>query len=90
MPVRQIGALILAVLFPFVLDNTTEDEKILSDAGLKSDGTSLIQFLSRRSEDKIDPSQIKALITKLGDDNFTIREQASASLNAIGIAALAD
>ena len=90
MPVRQIGALILAVLFPFVLDNTTEDEKTLSDAGLKSDGTSLIQFLSRRSEDKIDPAQIKALITKLGDDNFTIREQASASLNAIGIAALAD
>jgi len=55
MPVRQLGALILAVLLPFALDNTTEDEKTLADAGLKSDGNSLIQFLARRSEDKFDP-----------------------------------
>ena len=55
MPVRQIGALMLAVLLPFALDNTTEDEKTLADAGLKSDGNSLIQFLARRSEDKFDP-----------------------------------
>ena len=90
MPVRQLGALILAVLLPFALDNTTEDEKTLADAGLKSDGNSLIQFLARRSEDKFDPNQIKALIAKLGDDNFDTREQTSATLNAIGIAALPD
>jgi hypothetical protein len=76
------------VLLPFALDNTTEDEKTLADAGLKSDGNSLIQFLARRSEDKFDPIQIKALISKLGDDNFETREQTSATLNAIGIAAL--
>jgi len=90
MPVRQLGALILAVLLPFAIDNTTEDEKTVADAGLKSDGNSLIQFLARRSEDKADPIQIKALITKLGDDNFDIREQTSATLNAIGISALPD
>ncbi len=90
MPVRQLGALILAVLLSFAMDNATEDEKTLADAGLKSDGNSLIQFLARRSEDKVDPIQIKALITKLGDDNFDIREQTSATLNAIGIAALPD
>lgn len=90
MPIRQLGALILAVLLPFALENATEDEKTLADAGLKSDGHSLIQFLARRSEDKVDPIQIKALITKLGDDNFDTREQTSATLNAIGIAALPD
>jgi len=90
MPVRQLGALILAVLLSVAMDNTAEDEKTLTDAGLKSDGNSLIQFLARRSEDKVDPIQIKALITKLGDDNFDIREQTSATLNAIGIAALPD
>lgn len=90
MPVRQLGALILAVLLSFAMDNMMEDEKTLADAGLKSDGNSLIQFLARRSEDKVDPIQIKELITKLGDDNFDIREQTSATLNAIGIAALQD
>ena len=90
MPVRQLGALILAVLLPLAMDTIAEDEKTLADAGLKSDGSSLIQFLVQRSEDKIDAFQIKALIAKLGDDNFETREQTSATLNAIGIAALPD
>lgn len=88
MPVRQLGALILAVLLPLAMDTIAEDEKTLADAGLKSDGSSLIQFLVQRSEDKIDAIQIKALIAKLGDDNFETREQTSATLNAIGIAAV--
>ena len=90
MPVRQLGALILAVLLPLAMDTIAEDEKTLADAGLKSDGSSLIQFLVQRSEDKIDAIQIKALIAKLGDDNFETRELTSATLNAIGIAALPD
>ena len=53
MPVRQLGALILAVLLPLAMDTIAEDEKTLADAGLKSDGSSLIQFLVQRSEDKI-------------------------------------
>ncbi|MEI6773110.1 MAG: hypothetical protein WCL90_16270, partial [Planctomycetota bacterium] len=78
------------MLLPLAMDTIAEDEKTLADAGLKSDGSSLIQFLVQRSEDKIDAIQIKALIAKLGDDNFETREQTSATLNAIGIAALPD
>ena len=39
MPVRQLGALILAVLLPLAMDTIAEDEKTLADAGLKSDGS---------------------------------------------------
>ncbi len=90
MPIKQIAAFILAMVLPFALDTSTEDEKTLADAGLKSDGPSLLQLLARRSEDKPDPDNIKSLIKKLGDDNFEIREQASASLGAIGITAIAE
>lgn len=67
-----------------------EDEKVLASAGIPSDEKSLIDFLSRRSRETADKSQIKLLISKLGDDSFEERELASARLCALGMVALAD
>jgi HEAT repeat protein len=61
-----------------------EDEALLRAAGVPADGPALLDFFRSRTLDGTDGAQIKALVRQLGDDAFTVREQASRKLVAIG------
>jgi HEAT repeat protein len=57
------------------------DERRLKQAGVATDDAGLLQFFRKHSPDE---NAIRALIKKLGDDSFEVREQASADLTALG------
>lgn len=63
---------------------TVEDEALLKKAKLKTDGASLLEYLSKRTPVGADTAKIKKLIEQLGDDDFDAREKATAALIAIG------
>jgi hypothetical protein len=67
-------------------DTTAEDLKTLRDVGIAADGPALLDYFRKRTLPMGDPAKIKALILQLGDDDFATREQASASLAALGAA----
>jgi HEAT repeat protein len=58
-----------------------DDERILKQAGVATDDAGLLAFFrtSGPSED-----EIRALVKKLGDDSFEVREKASAALAGLG------
>src|SRR5207244_4193895 len=68
-------------------DTTAEDQKTLRDIGIGADGPALLDYFRKRTLPTADPKQIEALIRQLGDDEFTAREEAFASLAALGAAA---
>ena len=56
------------------------DEQLLKGAGVPTDGPGLIQYLRRRTLQDAAGDKIKTLIRQLGDDDFEVREKASAGL----------
>jgi outer membrane protein assembly factor BamB len=78
-----IVALALAVgaVRPADEDTRPDDERILKQAGVATDDAGLLAFFrtSGPSED-----EIRALVKKLGDDSFEVREKASAALAGLG------
>src|SRR5262249_51718939 len=69
--------------------NTAEEEKVLTDAKLASDGPSLLEFFRKRVLSAKQLERIDALIAQLGDEDFRHREHATAELKSLGTAALA-
>ena len=61
-----------------------EDEQILHAAEMPTDGPGLLDFLRKRSLADADHFRALALIRKLGDANYDVREQATASVRAMG------
>jgi HEAT repeat protein len=60
------------------------DEEALRTAGVGIDGPSLLQFFRNRTVTNTDRDAIAALVKQLGDDEFNVREKASAALIALG------
>jgi HEAT repeat protein len=56
------------------------DEELLKEAGISSDANDLIDFLSRRSPEEVNPARIERLIRQLGSDDFNQREAATKEL----------
>jgi hypothetical protein len=68
-------------------DTTAEDQKIVRDVGIGTDGTALLDYFRKRTLPMADPKKIEDLIRQLGDDEFTIREAAFSTLSTLGAAA---
>src|SRR5207245_10231452 len=64
-----------------------DQEKILQNAKIATDGASLIAYLKKQTLDDVKRAEIKALIHKLGDSSFEVREKAREDLVAQGDAA---
>jgi hypothetical protein len=74
---------------PPATPDTAEEEQILKDAKIASDGPSLLEFFRKRIVSARQLERIDALISRLGDEDFKVREQAAAELKGIGTPALA-
>jgi HEAT repeat protein len=61
-------------------EDLAEAEKIVSQAGLKTDSDSLLAFLRRRTLSDADRARLAATVRDLGDNSFAVRTQASADL----------
>src|SRR5262245_23611892 len=64
-----------------------EDEKVLTAAGVATDGPGLLQFLRKRLAAPDLKQRVAELIDQLGSNRFREREKASAALIAIGLPA---
>lgn len=71
-----------------VPDLAAADEKLLRQTKVDTSGRGLVSFLRSRTPDGDTLPKVKALIGKLGDDAFKVRERASAELIALGPIAL--
>jgi outer membrane protein assembly factor BamB/HEAT repeat protein len=65
-----------------------DDQHILQKAKVPSDGPELLEFFRKRTLVKADRKQLEALVRQLGDDEFAVREKASAALVKLGARAL--
>src|SRR5262245_16951679 len=87
-------AAILLALGPAAPDRAAEpdrvkaDEQLLKDARVASDGPALLEFFRKRTIDVADEAKMRALVRQLGDDDFDVRESASAQLTALGAVAV--
>ncbi len=86
------AALLLAVAVsraePPAVPDIADDEKLLKDAGVKTDGPALVEFFRKRVPAEVTPEKLAEMVEHLGDDDFNVREKASATLRALGIRAL--
>jgi hypothetical protein len=67
---------------------SSADETTLKQVGLGIDAESVVTYLKKQSPDPATTKKIKALIVKLGEDEFAVREQATKDVVAAGPAAL--
>jgi len=67
----------------------TADEEILRAAGLSAVPAALVTFFAERTPTPADQQTITALIRQLGDESFTVREQATTALSQHGPAVTA-
>jgi HEAT repeat protein len=66
----------------------TEDERLLQDVGIATDGSGLLELIRKRILTAADIERIDVLIKRLGDREFKNREQATMDLKDIGTASL--
>jgi hypothetical protein len=66
------------------LDPAAGDERTLKAAKVHTDGPGLLEFLRMQTPDPARVDKVKALVRKLGDDKFEVREKAAADLVALG------
>jgi HEAT repeat protein len=64
------------------------DEKMLREAGVATDGPGLLAFFKARTLNEADRERLTKAVRHLGDDDFNVREKATAELKAAGRAAL--
>jgi hypothetical protein len=77
-------ALILADRAPGGPTAAQADEATLQAAKIATDGPALLDFFRRCTLAEADRHKIQALIDKLGDESYDVREQASAELVRLG------
>jgi hypothetical protein len=65
------------------VSSVQEDENLLSEAKLKSDGSALLEFFRKRTGKDADLERLVKLIPKLGDENFAIRWSAAEEIRGI-------
>jgi hypothetical protein len=66
----------------------TAEERVLKEAGVGADGPAAAEYLRKRKPKPDVQETVKALIAKLADDDFDVREQATKDLAALGPPAL--
>lgn len=64
------------------------DVRTLQAAGVGTDGQGLIDFFKSRSPDPADRERVPLRVKQLGDEDFDVRERASADLVRIGVPAV--
>jgi HEAT repeat protein len=64
--------------------SVSADEKVLREAKVSADGPSLLEYLRRRTLTAAQREKVRGLLPRLGDDDFKVRQQASAGLLALG------
>jgi hypothetical protein len=64
------------------------DEKMLREAGVATDGAKLLAFFRERTLSEADRARMLQAVRQLGDDDFHVRERATADLQAAGRAVL--
>ncbi|MGH7170110.1 MAG: hypothetical protein ACRELG_07530 [Gemmataceae bacterium] len=69
-------------------DLASADEKILREAKSDVTGPALLAFLRKRTPTPASLDRARALIPKIGDDAFAVREQASRDLIVLGAIAI--
>jgi HEAT repeat protein len=69
---------------------TAEDELLLKEAKVATDGPGLLEFFRRRIPADKDKTRITGLIRQLGSSNFQAREKATQELTALGPVTLPD
>lgn len=69
-------------------DLTSADEKILRAAKVDTTGPALVEFVRKQTPSKAALERAQTLISKLGDEAFRVREQASRDLVAVGAVAI--
>ncbi len=81
----------LVVVLAFAALGTTpvfsaepDDERTVRQAGVNIEGTALLTFFRVRTLAGADSAAIEALIARLGDDDFSVREKATDELVALG------
>ena len=79
-------ALLLPAAEPAVPDPA--DEALLKSAGLGVDGPALLEFFRKRTVSPQDEKRAAELVTRLGDEQYALREKATRDLKALGPAAL--
>ena len=65
-------------------DSSADDEAILKGAGVPTDGPALVAFFQQRTPSEEKRQKLAKTIRRLGDNTFSVREQASAALVASG------
>jgi len=65
-----------------------DDERRLGQAGVKTDGPSLRAFLAKQQADPAAVAKSRALVKRLADESFEVREKASEELVALGAPAV--
>lgn len=60
-------------------------EKVVTGAGIKIDGDTLLAFLKRRTLSESERRRLAALVRQLGDSSYEVRTRASADLTAAGV-----
>jgi HEAT repeat protein len=76
-------ACLLAPAGPAAAAGPDPDEEVLSRAGVGVEDAALLDFVKKRSVTP-DEARIKALVRRLGADDFEAREEASRQLAAVG------
>jgi HEAT repeat protein len=66
----------------------SQAEKLLSDHAIGVDGPALLRYLSRQVLTPTDRDRVLKRIHELGDDNFRVRQEASADIIRVGAPAL--
>ena len=69
-------------------DLPAEDEQLLKDARVGLDGPALVEFFRRRTPTDRDRDRAAALIRRLSDETFAVRQKAAEGLVALGPPAL--
>ncbi len=62
----------------------SEDEKVLREAKIAGDGPALLEYLRKHTLTASQREQVRTQVPRLGNDDFKMRQQASAALLALG------
>ncbi len=81
---RLTSSLLLFAAFAAAAPGDDTDERVLREAGVGTDGPSLVKYFRTRAQAGVDGKKIAALIKQLGSGVFEERERASAELVGIG------
>jgi hypothetical protein len=76
------------VLFKDYREMGADEERLLNQAGIKTDRKSLRAYLETLRPDPVLTAKARTLVKRLGDDSFEVREKASEELIAVGPPAL--